>query len=89
MYNPFEGLKPGFGPFKDVFSNWVGILLALLWAAALVYAAAHLVVGIAHIAKARRRNQVDGETTLSSVGWPVAALIGLTLVPVIYSAIVK
>ena len=84
MYNPFDGIKPGFGPFAPIFSSWVGILLAALWAAALVYVAVHLILAIAAMAKARRQHRADPEATAWGVLWPIGTLIALALVPVIY-----
>lgn len=86
MYNPFDGIKPGFGPFAPIFTSWVGILIAALWAAALIYAAVHLILAIAAMAKARRQHRADPESTAWAVVWPIGTIIALGLVPVIYSA---
>lgn len=84
MYNPFDGIRPGFGPFTGLLSSWVGIFLALIWALGLAFAAYHLVVAVAAIASARKQHRSDPESSAGRVVWPIVALIGLGLVPVIY-----
>lgn len=87
-YNPFDGVTPGFGPFAPIFSSWVGILIGIVWAGAFIYCAIQLIVGIAKVAQARRRHQVDAEGNITAVIWPIGAIVFLGLVPVIWLALV-
>lgn len=85
MYNPFEGIQPNLGPFAGVLSGPIQVLLALVWAVAFVVAAVHLIASIVSIAKARKSHRPDeSEEQIGRLGWPVAAVIGLAIVPTVF-----
>lgn len=87
-FNPFDWIAgPDLGPFGPIFQSWIGTILAALWALLLIYAVVHLMVSIAGVAKARRQHRVDGEEKVAAIGWPVGAVVGLSLVPLLYAAL--
>lgn len=89
MTDLFDGIRPGFGPFADIFSDWIGIIIAIVWACGFVYCAINLILGIAAVASARRQHRADGEGAVWKILWPIGGLVALSLVPVIYAAVVS
>ncbi|AQP52735.1 hypothetical protein [Tessaracoccus flavescens] len=88
MKDLFDNITPGFGPFAPIFDSWVGVLIAAVWAGAFIYCAVQLVIGIGAVAKARKQHRVDSESTVWAILWPIGAIVGLVLVPVIWAALV-
>lgn len=88
-FNPFDWIQgPSLGPFGSIFQTAIGTILAALWALGLIYAVVHMIIAVSAVAKARKQHRVDGEEKLSAIGWPIAAVVGLVLLPAIYAAIV-
>jgi hypothetical protein len=89
-YNPFSGISPSFGPFNDILSSKVGMLLALVWVLAFCYCGFHMTLGFATIARGRVTRATDaieeGKTTLM---WSGAAVMGLALLPLVYGVLIK
>lgn len=84
-FNPFDWApQPSLGPFTDLFSGWVGVLVAAVWAGALIFCAAMLIVAIAGLSKARRHHRVDSEIQATSIIWPAISIIVLVAVPAIW-----
>lgn len=83
----FDKVTPGFGPFSGPITKWVGILLALVWAFAFVYAGVRLLISIAHIAAAKKVNRPTADSTWDVI-WPLGAVVGLVLVPVIWNTLI-
>lgn len=88
MYNPFEGVKPSFGPFTALFGNWVGVLLGVVWAVLFVYAAVHMVLSVGRVIKANKTNRSeDLEQATGSLWPPIIGLVLLVCIPVLYAVI--
>jgi hypothetical protein len=89
-YNPFSEISPSFGPFNDILSSKVGMLLALVWVLAFCYCGFHMTLGFATIARGRVTRATDaieeGKTTLM---WSGAAVMGLALLPLVYGVLIK
>lgn len=88
MYNPFDGINPGLGPFGAFLKSPISILLSLAWALALVYAGYQLVVALGQLASARRQHRPgDAEEAAGRIMWPAIAVIGLFAVPAIWAVL--
>lgn len=88
--NPFNGLKPTWGPFAAVFESKIQMALALVWAAMFVYTAYHLVVGVGKLAKARVQHRAnDYEEAKGDIFWPAVATILLGSVPLFYGILIR
>jgi hypothetical protein len=84
-YNPFDGVSPSLGPFSSVLSSKVGIFLGLVWAIAFIYAAYHLIEGLARIARANRQGGAYQVADVrAELGMAAISVIGLAAVPVLY-----
>lgn len=89
MYNPFDGLKPGLGPFAKYLGSPIQIILALVWAVCFAVAAAYLITSALAIIRARRqRNPHAAEEAGKDILAPLGAVLFLALAPVIYKVIV-
>ncbi|MGD7708118.1 hypothetical protein [Microlunatus sp. Y2014] len=89
MYNPFEGVKPSFGPFTSLLTNWVGIILALVWAAMLAYAAFHMIMGIRRVITSYKSHRPDElDDAKNGLVFPIVGVILLVMVPTIYMIVV-
>lgn len=88
MYNPFDGVTPGLGPFGQYLKNPIAIGIALIWALAITYAAVHLFPAAIGFIRARRSQRPhQAEEALKDMAAPGISLLVLLLVPVIYLAI--
>lgn len=88
--NPFNGLKPTWGPFAAVFESKVQMALSLVWAALFVYTAYHVVVGVGKLAKARSQHRAnDYEEAKGDIFWPAVATVLLGSVPLLYGILIK
>ncbi len=89
-YNPFNGVTPSFGPFSPLLTSKVGLLLGVAWAAAMVYAAYHLLEGIGRCASASRQGYADNLAEAKrALVMPIVAIIGLAAAPIIYGVLVS
>ncbi|MFL6075046.1 MAG: hypothetical protein ACJ73S_16735 [Mycobacteriales bacterium] len=85
-FNPFEGVTPDFQTFLSA-GNIFKSALAILWAGALCYLAAKLILAGAKMANARRHGYANSvEDALGEVKWVVAALIIVVGSPLIFVA---
>lgn len=90
MYNPFDGVTPGLGPFGQYLNSPIAIGIGIIMALVLVYAAAHLVVAMTAFIRARRSGRPhQSEEALKDMAAPAFAILGVILVPVIYLAVVS
>jgi hypothetical protein len=88
--NPFDGVKPDFGPFQGLIGSKVGVFLALVWAIAFVYVGYHLVVGVAKLARARAGGYGDDlARTREGLMMTVVSIVALAAVPVIYGVLIN
>ncbi len=89
-YNPFDGVKPDFGPFTGLLTSKIGMLLGLAWALAFAYCAFHLIIGLATLARGRRQGIADAvEDGKGTLLWAGGAVLGLGVLPVIYGVLVQ
>ncbi len=89
-FNPFDLARPTFGPFTELLGPKVGLLLGVVWAGGFCVVAFYLVEGIVRMGKAKRAGYSDAyEEAKSGLGWPVVATIGLSILPLIFSALAK
>lgn len=88
-FNIFDGVKPSFGPFASVLASPAKMLLSILMAVAFVYIAAHLIISIAKIAKARNQRRIDPEDASTSVMYPILAAIGLVALPAAWAVLMS
>ncbi|OYN89542.1 hypothetical protein [Parenemella sanctibonifatiensis] len=84
--NPIEGLTPSLGPFAKIGPTLL-IFLAAIWFVAFLVCIGWLIVSIVGVARARHERDPDGNTAAAAgIGWPLAGLIGLAMLPVIVGA---
>lgn len=89
-FNPFDGIKPSLGPFAPVLSNPIGILLALIWAGGLIWAAIALVINFAGLAKARRGDRPhQADQSFQNIMISGGSIILLFAAPVIYAVFAR
>ena len=81
--NPFDGVTPDFGPFKDALESPTKAILALVWILAIFYVAAHLIAAIAAAVKAaksgRPQAKEDAMTSIGFNGFILTCLAGAPL----------
>jgi hypothetical protein len=87
MRDLFNNITPGFGPFQALFTNWAGILIAGVWAAAFIWAVIALILSIANVLRARQQHRHDSGELAAKTLYPVGVIVALVLIPVIYVAI--
>jgi hypothetical protein len=89
-FNPFSGVSPSFGPFTGLLQSKVGIFLGVAWAIAFVYAAYHLLEGVARAARAQRGGYHGGlDDAKRDIGFAALASVGLAALPVIYAVLIS
>ena len=89
-YNPFNGVKPSFGPFTDLLSSKLGIFLGLVWAIAFIYAAFHLVQALARVANSQKGGYGgDMSDAKRDLGMAAASAVGLAALPAIWVVLIN
>ncbi len=89
-FNPFDLAHPTFGPFTELLGPKVGLFLGVVWAGGFCVVAFYLVEGIVRMAKAKRAGYADAyDEAKSGLGWPVVSTMGLSILPLIFSALAK
>lgn len=87
--NPFEGVSPTLNVFGAEFNTMVAVILGGLWAIALVFVAAGLVMGLAKWGVAKRTGHSDDLTDGANAAKKSAVALGcLVGVPTIVGAII-
>jgi hypothetical protein len=85
-FNPFDGVTPDFGTFLSA-GNIFKSALAIVWAGALCYLAAKLILAGAKMANARRHGYANSvEDALGEVKWVLGALVVVVAAPIIFLA---
>ena len=89
MYNPFDGVKPGLGPFGQYLQSPISIGIALIWALSITGAAIYFFPAALSFIRARRSQRPhQAEEALKDMAAPGISLLILMLIPVIYLVIV-
>lgn len=87
-YNPFDGIAPSLGPFQPIIGSKIGIFISVCWAIGFVYAAYHLLAGIARASRAKSTGYADVlDDARRELLFAGASLAGLAALPVIFAVL--
>ncbi len=87
-YDPFSGVDPSLGPFQPIIGSKIGIFIGVCWAIGFVYAAYHLLSGIARASRAKSSGYADVlDDARRELLFSGGSLVGLAAVPVIFTVL--
>ncbi|MEU7230044.1 hypothetical protein [Streptomyces chrestomyceticus] len=86
-FNPFDGVSPSFGPFDPLLKSKIGIFLGAVWAGGLCFAAYHLMIALAGIARARKGYGDDLDDSKKALLFASVAIVALAAAAVIYGVL--
>lgn len=82
--NPFDGVTPDWGPFKDVLESPAQMFLGLIWIVAIFYVAGHFILAIASAVRANNAQRPQAkEDAVAKIVVNGLILACLALVPVL------
>lgn len=87
-FNPFENAKPDFGALGGAFGNKTTQIVSIIWGLFMLGAAIWLMRAFGALGAAKTaQNPGAIEGAKSQLTWALCSLIGLSLVAVIYAAV--
>ncbi|MGP4112317.1 hypothetical protein ACTWP5_15560 [Streptomyces sp. 4N509B] len=89
-FNPFDGVRPSFGPFAPLLESKFGMFLALAWIIGFFVCAYFLVEAIARVGRSKRQGIAgDLDETRAELVRVGAATIGMASLPVVFAILVS